>query len=144
MKKQTKAAKGNGSGNDFEEMVAIQLNVKFWPGQAKLKPADLGLDPQDVPEIFYLGNKKLYPQEIRQQFGQLSNKARNFLNDHSYPFIMDYVRAIPKRNLARMVDRLEELRAEFLAKAQEFLADYDATGSVWRTAACRAWRGWKP
>jgi len=43
MTKKAKAAKGNGSGNGFEEMVAIQLNVRFWPGQAKLKPADLGL-----------------------------------------------------------------------------------------------------
>jgi hypothetical protein len=94
MKKQTKAAKGSGSGNGFEEMVAIQLNVRFWPGQAKLKPADLGLDPKEVPKIFYLGTKKLYPQEIRQQFGQLSNKGRNCLNDHSFPFVMDVRREV--------------------------------------------------
>lgn len=140
MKKKAKAVNGNG----FEEMVAIQLNVKFWPGQAKLKPADLGLDPQDVPEIFYLGNKKLYPQEIRQQFGQLSNKARTFLNDHSYPFVMEYVRAIPKRNLAKVVERLEELKAEFMAKAQEFLADYDAIREDWRAKYPDIWEHLAP
>ena len=144
MKKQAKAAKDNGSGNGFEEMVAIQLNVKFWPGQAKLKPMDLGLDPNEVPEIFYLGNKKLYPQEIRQQFGQLSNKARNCLNDHSFPFVMEYVRAIPKRNLAMMVERLEEIKADFLAKAQEFLADYDAIREGWREKYPDIWEHLAP
>ena len=141
MKKQAKA---KGSSNSFEEMVAIQLNIKFWPGQAKLKPADLGLDPQDVPEIFYLGNKKLYPNEIRQQFGQLSNRARAFLNEHSYPFIMEYVRAIPKRNLAKVVERLEELKAEFMAKAQEFLTDYDAIREDWRAKYPDIWEHLAP
>jgi hypothetical protein len=137
-----KAAKA--SSNGFEEMVAIQLNVRFWPGQAKLKPQDLGLNPKDVPEIFYLGNKKLYPQEIRQEFGQLSNRARTFLNDHSYPFIMEYVRAIPKRNLARVVERLEELKAEFMAKAQDFLAEYDAIREGWREKYTDIWEHLAP
>jgi hypothetical protein len=59
MKKQAATAKGagNSSCNGFEELVAIQLNLKFWPGQAKLKPADLGLKEDEVPEIYYLGNK---------------------------------------------------------------------------------------
>lgn len=140
--KAKQAAKG--SSNGFEEMVAIQLNVKFWPGQAKLKPADLGLEPKDVPEIFYLGNKKLYPNEIRQQFGQLSNRARAFLNEHSYPFIMEYVRAIPKRNLAKVVERLEELKGEFMAKAQDFLADYDAIREDWRAKYPDIWEHLAP
>jgi hypothetical protein len=144
MAKKAKAAKGAGSRNGFEEMVAIQLNVRFWPGQAKLKPQDLGLKEDEVPEIFYLGNKKLYPQEIRQQFGQLSNKARTYLNDNSYPFVMDYVRAIPKRNLARVVERLEELKAEFMAKAQEFLADYDAIREGWQEKYPDIWEHLAP
>uniref|UniRef100_A0A7V4G650 DUF3150 domain-containing protein n=1 Tax=Desulfobacca acetoxidans TaxID=60893 RepID=A0A7V4G650_9BACT len=117
--------------NGFEEMVAIQLAVRFWPGQAKLKPQDLGLNPEEVPEIFYLGNKKLYPQEIRRRFGQLSNRARAFLNEHSYPFVMEYVRAIPKRNLAKVMERLEALKEEFTAEAQNFLAEYDAIREGW-------------
>jgi hypothetical protein len=140
MKTQAEKASSNG----FEEMVAIQLNVRFWPGQAKLKPADLGLEDKEVPEIYHLGNKKLYPQEIRQEFGQLSNKARSYLNDHSYPFVMEYVRAIPKRNLARVVERLEELKAEFLAKAQDFLAEYDAIREGWRAKYPDIWEHLAP
>jgi len=143
MAKQAKAAKVS-SKNSFEEMVAIQLNVRFWPGQAKLKPADLGLKENEVPEIFYLGNKKLYPQEIRQQFGHLSSKARSYLNDHSYPFVMEYVRAIPKRNLARVVERLEELKAEFMTKAQEFLVEYDAIREGWRAKYPDIWEHLAP
>jgi len=47
--------------NGFEEMVAIQLNTRSWPGQAKLSAEDLGLQDDEVPEIFRLGNKRLYP-----------------------------------------------------------------------------------
>ena len=68
MAKQAKAAKVS-SKNSFEEMVAIQLNVRFWPGQAKLKPADLGLKENEVPEIFYLGNKKLSPRKSASSSG---------------------------------------------------------------------------
>jgi hypothetical protein len=75
--------------NGFEEMVAIQLAVRSWPGQAKLSAEDLGLKDGEVPEIFYLGNKKLYPQEWRQLFSQLSSRARSYLNDHSYPFVVE-------------------------------------------------------
>jgi hypothetical protein len=48
------------NGNGFEEMVAIQLNTRSWPGQAKLSAEDLGLQDDEVPEIFRLGNKRLY------------------------------------------------------------------------------------
>ena len=143
MAKQSKKV-AKASSNGFEEMVAVQLNIRFWPGQAKLKPQDLGLKEDEVPEIYYLGNKKLYPHEIRQQFGQLSNKARTFLNDHSFPFVMEYVRAIPKRNLARVVERLEELKAEFMAKAQDFLAEYDAIREGWREKYQDIWEHLAP
>jgi hypothetical protein len=144
MTKKTKKAAKAPSKNHFEEMVAIQLNVRFWPGQAKLNPADLGLNPKDVPEIFYLGNKKLYPQEIRQEFGQLSNKARSYLNDHSYPFVMEYVRAIPKRNLSKVVARLETLKVEFMAKAQTFLTEYDTIREGWRAKYPEIWEHLAP
>ncbi|RJR44307.1 MAG: DUF3150 domain-containing protein [Deltaproteobacteria bacterium] len=120
------------NGNGFEEMVAIQLAVRSWPGQAKLSAEDLGLKEDEVPEIFRLGNKRLYPEEWRQMFGALANKARSYLNDHSYPFVVEYVRAIPKRNLARMVERLEELKADYLARAEEFVAHYEAIQEQWR------------
>ncbi|MDD5642603.1 MAG: DUF3150 domain-containing protein [Syntrophales bacterium] len=127
------------NGNGFEEMVAIQLAVRSWPGQAKLSAEDLGLKEGEVPEIFYLGNKKLYPQEWRQLFNHLSGKARTYLNDHSFPFVVEYVRAIPKRNLARVVERLEELKAEYLAKAEEFVDHYDALREQWREKYADIW-----
>jgi len=131
MAKQAKKA-AKASSVHFEEMVAIQLAVRSWPGQAKLSAEDLGLTYGQVREIFYLGNKKLYPQEWRRCFNQLSGKARTYLNDHSYPFVVEYVRAIPKRNLAKVVERLEELRAEYLAKADEFVDHYDTIRAEWK------------
>ncbi|MCL4502384.1 MAG: DUF3150 domain-containing protein [Deltaproteobacteria bacterium] len=120
------------SMNGFDEMVAIQLAVRSWPGQVKLSAEDLGLDEAEVPEIFRLGNKRLYPDEWRQLFSHISNQARYYLHGISYPFVVDSVRAIPKRNLARVVERLESLKAEYLAKAEEFAAHYEAIQEQWR------------
>jgi Protein of unknown function (DUF3150) len=120
------------SANGFDEMVAIQLAVRSWPGQVKLKAEDLGLDEADVPEIFRLGNKRLYPDEWRQRFNHIANQARYYLYDVSYPFVVEAVRAIPKRNLARLVERLEDLKAEYLAKSEEFLARYWNIQAEWR------------
>jgi hypothetical protein len=122
----------NSNGNGFDEMVAIQLAVKSWPGQVKLNPEDLGLDEADVPEIFRLGNKRLYPDEWRAAFNHVANQARHFLHDHSYPFVVDSVRAIPKRNLAWVMERLEGLKADYLAKADEFLDHYWNIQEEWR------------
>jgi hypothetical protein len=132
------------NGNGFEEMVAIQLNTRSWPGQAKLSPEDLGLKEEDVPEIFRLGNKRLYPDEWRQVFGQLANKARSYLNDNSYPFVMEYVRAIPKRNLAKVVERLEELKADYLARANEFVEHYESIKAEWREKYPDIWHRLAP
>lgn len=120
------------SGNGFDEMVAIQLAVRSWPGQVKLSAEDLGLDEADVPEIFRLGNKRLYPDEWRQRFNHIANKARYYLHDISYAFVAEGLRAIPKRNLARVVERLEELKAEYLAMAEEFLGHYHNIQEEWR------------
>jgi hypothetical protein len=54
------------------------------------------------------------------------------------------VRAIPKRNLAKVVDRLEELKSEFLAKAQDFLAEYDAIREGWRAKYPDIWEHLAP
>jgi hypothetical protein len=120
------------SSNGFDEMVAIQLAVRSWPGQVKLNAEDLGLAEADVPEIFRLGNKRLYPDEWRAAFNHIANQARHFLHDHSYPFVVDTVRAIPKRNLAWMVEKLENLKAEYLAKADEFMEHYWNIQTEWR------------
>ena len=62
------------------------------------------------------GIRSCTPRSGGRLFSQLSSRARNYLNDNSYPFVVEYVWAISKRNLARVVERLEE-------KAQDFLAE---------------------
>jgi len=125
--------------NALEEIVAIQLGIHFWPGQVQLKPEDLGKKPDEIPEIFYLGNKKLYPEEWRKLFRQVSGKSRNYLNENSYPFVLDYVRAIPKRNLALMVERLEEFKAEYLVEVDEFVNQYEEIRAEWQEKYADIW-----
>jgi len=130
--------------NGFDEVVAIQLAIKGWPGRVSLSPEDLGLNPEDVPEIYHLGNKKLYSQEWRARFNLIHNRARNYLNDHSFPFVLEWVRAIPKRNLAKVMEGLEKLRAEYLALAQEFIDLYEAIKDEWRVRYPDLWPRLEP
>ena len=125
--------------NALEEIVAIQLGIHFWPGQVQLKPEDLGKKKEEIPKIYYLGNKKLYPEEWRKLFLRISGKARNYLNESSYPFVLEYVRAIPKRNLARTVEKLKVIKAEFLEKADEFLESYEEIRADWREKYADIW-----
>ncbi len=117
--------------NGFEEMVAIQVAIKGWPGRISLKPEDLGLEEKEIPEIFHLGNKKLYSQDWRSRFNTIHSRARNFLNDNSFPFVLEWVRAVPKRNLAKLMAGLDEIKAEYMALAQEFIGCYEEIKEEW-------------
>jgi hypothetical protein len=57
---------------------------------------------------------------------------------------MEYVRAIPKRNLARVMERLEELKADYLAKAEEFVERYEAIKDEWRAKHPDIWHRLAP
>lgn len=127
------------ANTNFDEIVAIQLAVRSWPGQVKLSAEDLGLEEADVPEIFRLGNKRLYPDEWRQSFAHISNKARNYLHDCSYPFVVESVRAMPKMLLTRVVERLEQLKIEYLAKAEAFVDRYETIQEEWRERYPDVW-----
>ena len=127
------------NGNGFEELVAIQLAVRSWPGQAKLSAEDWGSRKMKSRRSSGWATNAFTPEEWRQTFNQLAGKARSYLNDHSFPFVVEYVRAIPKRNLDKVVQRLEELKAEYLAKADEFVAHYEAIQDHWREKYADIW-----
>lgn len=131
---------GNGKGNAFDELVAVNLSIRYWPGSAKLKPADLNLSAEDAPaEVFKLGQKRLYPPEWREKFQFVSGQARRYLDVCSFPFIMEAVQAVPKRNLKRVMEKLDGFKASFTTLAEEFLARYEEIIDGWREKYPELW-----
>ena len=83
-------------------------------------------------------------QRLEPDAGKLARpvlRGGGLSNETSLP---DYVRAIPKRNLARVVERLEELKAEYLARADEFVAHYEAIQEKWREKYPDIWPRLQP
>ena len=129
------------SDNGFDGLVAIQLCTKSWPGIVNLTPKDLGLEEKEVPEFFQLGNKKLYPAEWRQAFTRKVSEARRILNDNTFEFVLEWVRCSPKGRLAKTLERLETVKAEYLALAEEFCEKYESIREEWRLFCESKWPG---
>lgn len=121
------------NGNGLEGFVAIQLSIRYWPGFVKLRAEDIGVDPEKMKEIVYLGNKKLYSAERRHKFESWSNKARYRLHDNSFAFVVDTVRGVPIRNLPRIEAELEEFKKVWDEElVAEFIRDYHLIREEWR------------
>lgn len=127
--------------NGFDGLVAIQLCTKSWPGIVNLTPKDLGLEDDKVPEFFHLGNKKLYPAEWRQAFNRKISEARRFLNDNTFEFVLEWVRCSPKGKLAKIMEKLEQFKVEYLVLTDEFCEKYDTIRDEWRSFCEKKWPG---
>jgi len=127
--------------NGFDGLVAIQLCTKSWPGIVNLTPKDLGLEDDKVPEFFHLGNKKLYPAEWRQAFNRKISEARRFLNDNTFEFVLEWVRCSPKGKLAKIMEKLEQFKVEYLVLTDEFCEKYDTIRDEWRSFCEQKWPG---
>lgn len=86
-----------------------------------MKPEDLNLKASDLPEDYYLGHVRLYPWAWHKAFSKLEGQARNWLDAHSYPYFIDGVGTIPKRNLAKVIAKIEDFNQEMQELAGEFI-----------------------
>ncbi|TSA08040.1 MAG: DUF3150 domain-containing protein [Deltaproteobacteria bacterium] len=87
------------------------------------------------------GNKKLYPAEWRQAFNRKVSEARRFLNDSTFEFVLEWVRCSPKNRLAKTMEKLEQLKGEYLALADEFCEKYDSIREDWKAFCEAKWPG---
>lgn len=133
--------KSNGNGNGFDGLVAVQLCTRSWPGIVNLTPKDLGIEDKEVPEFFHLGNKKLYPSEWRLAFNRKINEARRYLNNYTFEFVLEWVRCSPKNGLARIIEKLEQHKAEYLLLVEEFCEKYDQIREEWKVYCEEKWPG---
>ena len=105
--------------------VLIHVSVRYWRARKKLRPEDLGLDPDNVDErLFALGHKRLLPKEALQQLSLIESRAHALVEASTFPFLGGIARYLPNAKLEDTAGRLQELQAEFRACADDFLARY--------------------
>lgn len=118
------------------EGVLISVSVRYWRATKKLKPEDIGLNPNNVSErLISLGHKRLVPKESLERFALLEGKVHALVDSSTFPFL-NVARFLPNSQLQTVTDQLKNLEQEFLQVRGEFIENY----AQLRKQAQREWR----
>jgi hypothetical protein len=72
------------------EGVLLSVSVRYWRAAKKLKPEDLGLDPDDIIDrLISLGHKKLLPREALAPFAIIESRPTRWARPR-YPSTPSY------------------------------------------------------
>jgi len=130
-----KVTGANGSTvNLTANIILMDLDVGVWGARKALTPQDLGKDPDDIPEEFYLGHKALIPRAALKPARTFEGRGRAILEKCGYVFPIGQTRAIPVGVIEEVEVELAKVRAdfeewldeEFLPKYQTYLDAYVA------------------
>lgn len=119
------------------EGVLINVSVRYWRGQKKLKPEDIGLKTSDVSDrLISLGHKRLLPKDALQELALVEGRAHALIEQNTFPFLNGLGHFLPNGRLQEVTDKLNALEREFWQAKQNFLQKY----STLRSNASREWR----
>lgn len=126
--------------------VLVATSVRYWRGCKKLAAEDLGLDPDRVSDrLIQLGHKRLIPREALAKFSLIESRAHALVESSSFPFLGGIARFVPNPRLADVVEKLANLRQEFIAETEDFVSGYTMLRgkalAEWRTAAAHLGEG---
>ena len=124
------------------EGVLINVSVRYWRATRKLRPEDLGLDPDHVTgRLICLGHKKLLPKEALERFALVVSRAHGRIESSTFPFLNGLGHFLPNIKLEAVTTKLKELETEFGFAQQAFLDQYAQlrlqASAEWREAAQR-------
>ena len=124
------------------EGVLASASVRYWRAARKLRPEDLGLDPDDVADrLISLGHKRLLPRDALKGFALIESRTHALIAASTFPFLDGIGRFLPNRRLADVSARLADLEREFETERARFMADYarlrEQAIAEWRVAAAR-------
>jgi hypothetical protein len=107
------------------EGVLVHVSVRYWRATKKLKPEDLGLNPDDVTERFIsLGHKRLLPRDRLEAFAVIESRAHALVEANTFPFLGALGHFLPNARLGEVTSRLNELQSEFGRATTSFLERY--------------------
>lgn len=119
------------------EGVLLKVSVSYWRGCKKLRPEDIGLEPDDVSDrLIRLGHKRLLPKEATAALALVESRAHAFVEANTFPFLNGLAHFLPNTKLAEVTGKLQELETEFWQAKQQFLTNY----ADLRESAMKEWR----
>jgi hypothetical protein len=135
----TQASSNNNTQplNLFQLGVLFVIRVSYWPCRAGNEPAELNLSAERIERkaIASFGTKDLIePEKGRRIFRFIEQKARHALAKVSQPFPAAGAHFVPWQHAGQLVEKLEELRAEYNAAVEQFLAEYPQLKADWQAA----------
>ena len=137
------------TGKLFNDGALIYVKVCGWSGSIMLTNEDMGLEASEVVDAFKLGHKMLMPDEIITEFRRIENQARrmaDFPNGLKFP--IGTSRFVPKGNIPRVIDGLQDCKTKYLALAESLATNLDALREsmipIYTEAAEKAYLQQKP
>ena len=92
--------------------VLLSVSVRYWRARKKLKPEDIGLDPDAVDErLFALGHKKLLPKEAMHRLALIEGRAHALVEANTFPFLNGIAHYLPNAKLDEVMVSLHALRS---------------------------------
>lgn len=109
----------------FKKGVLFDLDIGRWQAIARMDEQDLLLKKVNRSAM-YLGHKKLLPPWASEKMVNLEGKMRGYLELHSAPFPIAGAVFVQYKTLPQVLKRLNELKAEFGAAADDLVANYES------------------
>jgi hypothetical protein len=119
------------------EGVLVNVSVRYWRGQKKLKPEDIGLRSDNLSDrLISLGHKRLLPKDALAELALVEGRAHALIETNTFPFLNGLGHFLPNGRLDEVTDKLNILEREFWQAKQKFLQEY----STLRANASQEWR----
>jgi Protein of unknown function (DUF3150) len=119
------------------EGVLIDVSIRFWRGSKKLKPEEIGLNPDTLSDRFIsLGHKRLLPKDSLSDLALVEGRAHALIDSSTFPFLNGIAHFLPNAKLEEVTEKLKLLEADFWHAKEHFLENYSAI----RETASQEWR----
>ena len=133
-------AKHNLIQSLFLKGSVVDVKIKIWAGRKKLKPEDLGFEPDQInKDLISLGSKYLIPKDkINGLFG-IRSKTYGVLNSYTMDF--SFGSFVSETNMPHLLEKLDSLKQEFYESVMELKDSYDESKreimAAWQDEAVR-------
>lgn len=115
----------------FEKGTVWIVSTSSWTGRDKLRPEDIGKEPDDILDIIQLGSKNLLPKEIRDKLkrprGQLTSLfekiGKRFLNIKSAFWVANKNTLLAKEGVENIIANQETILDDLIENMPEIKAD---------------------
>ena len=117
--------------------VLINASVRYPRFHKKLRPADLGLEPDQVSErLMSLGHKRLLPKDALAELALVESRTHAIIDKGTFPFLGGIGHFLPNSKLVDVQDQLNSQNLRFQNATRDFLSKYRQL----RTDALDEWR----